>query len=78
MGQVQYGNQNWMTNVQGVTPNYPPITNWQVAAGRGITAEDDGDAALVVLIGQTVYRQLFGQSRIPSAPRSWSRACRCA
>ncbi len=64
-GQVQYGNQNWFTNVQGVTPNYPPITNWQIAAGRGISVEDDADAALVVLIGQTVYRQLFGPSENP-------------
>ena len=65
LGQVQYGNQNWDTNVQGVTPNYPPTTNWEIAVGRGITAEDDGDAALVVLIGQTVYHQLFGPSENP-------------
>ena len=32
-GQVQYGNQNWTTNIQGVSPNYPPITNWRIAAG---------------------------------------------
>ena len=34
-GQVQYANQNWSTNIQGVSANYPPITNWQIAAGRG-------------------------------------------
>ena len=58
-GQVQYGNQNWTTSIQGVSANYPPITNWRIDAGRGITAEDDSAAALVVVIGQTVYRQLF-------------------
>ena len=31
-GQVQYANQNWMTSIQGVSTNYPPITNWQVIA----------------------------------------------
>ena len=35
-GQVQYANQNWTTNIQGVSANYPPITNWQIVAGRGI------------------------------------------
>ena len=58
-GQVQYGNQNWTTSIQGVSPSYPPITNWRIAAGRAITVEDDSEGALVVVIGQTVYRQLF-------------------
>ncbi len=58
-GQVQYGNRNWTTNIQGVSANYPPITNWRIAAGRAITADDEGKADLVVVIGQTVYRQLF-------------------
>jgi macrolide transport system ATP-binding/permease protein len=65
MGQTQYANQNWMTNIQGVTANYPPITNWQIAAGRGISAEDESSAALVVVIGQTVFRQLFAASDNP-------------
>ena len=26
-------------------PNYPPITNWQIAAGRGITPDDESKAA---------------------------------
>jgi ABC-type antimicrobial peptide transport system permease subunit len=65
LGQVQSGNQNWDTNIQGVTSNYPPITNWVIAAGRGISADDDANAALVVVIGQTVYRQLFAPSENP-------------
>ena len=59
-GQILYGNQNWTTGIQGVTPNYPPITNWQIAFGRGISQTDMDDSALVVLIGQTVWHQLFG------------------
>jgi macrolide transport system ATP-binding/permease protein len=58
-GQTQYGNQNWTTSIQGVSANYPPVTNWKIASGRGITAEDDDGGALVVVIGQTVYNQLF-------------------
>jgi macrolide transport system ATP-binding/permease protein len=60
MGQIQYANQNWSTNIQGVSANYPPITNWQILAGRGIAQEDSDSAALVVVLGQTVARQLFG------------------
>jgi len=65
LGQVQYGNQNWSTQIQGVTPNYPPTTNWRIAAGRAITKDDDDNAALVILIGQTVYTQLFAPSENP-------------
>ena len=64
-GQVLYSNQNWTTNIQGVSANYPPITNWQIAAGRAITPEDESNAALVVMIGQTVYRQLFSPFENP-------------
>jgi macrolide transport system ATP-binding/permease protein len=63
--QVQYGNQNWTTTVQAVSPNYPPVTNWQIAAGRPIGAEDEAQASLVVLLGQTVYRQLFSGNENP-------------
>ncbi|HEY4970559.1 MAG TPA: ABC transporter permease, partial [Steroidobacteraceae bacterium] len=58
-GQTQYGNQNWTTSIQGVSANYPPVTNWKIVSGRGISAEDDESGALVVVIGQTVYNQLF-------------------
>jgi macrolide transport system ATP-binding/permease protein len=65
LGQVQYANQNWTTNIQGVSPNYPPITNWQIAEGRGISQDDNSSAALVVVLGQTVSRQLFGTNENP-------------
>jgi macrolide transport system ATP-binding/permease protein len=64
-GQVQYASQNWTTNIQGVSTIYPSITNWQIAAGRNITAEDNNSANLVVVIGQTVYHQLFGPGENP-------------
>ncbi len=64
-GQTEYANQNWTTNIQGVTVNYPPITNWQIAAGRAISAEDQSSAALVAVIGQTVLHQLFAPSDNP-------------
>jgi len=64
-GQVQYASQNWSTAVQGVTASYPGITNWTIAYGRGIGDEDDQNSALVVVLGQTVWHQLFGQDVDP-------------
>jgi len=57
--QVQYGGQNWTTVVQGVTPSYLQITNWRIGSGRILDASDESSAAMVALVGQTVYRQLF-------------------
>ena len=64
-GQVQYANQNWTTSIQGVSANYPPVTNWQVALGRGISQEDENGAALVAVLGRTVSSQLFGAGESP-------------
>ena len=63
--QVEYGDQNWTTTIQGVSVNYPPITNWEIASGRALSDDDETSAALVALIGQTVERQLFALTEIP-------------
>jgi len=64
-GQIENGSRNWSTSIQGVSPNYPPVTNWRIAAGRAITEDDDARAALVVLLGNTVARQLFDATENP-------------
>ncbi len=64
-GQVQYGNQNWSTQIQGISVNYPPMTNWRIVAGRAISSDDEAAAAQVAVIGQTVSTKLFGASQIP-------------
>ncbi|HUK37159.1 MAG TPA: ABC transporter permease [Vicinamibacterales bacterium] len=64
-GQVQYADKNWTTNIQGVSPDYARMTNWDVALGRGLTAQDENSTALVVILGQTVYRELFGVDQNP-------------
>ena len=65
LGQVQYANKNWSTNIQGVSANYPPITNWVITSGRGISNEDNHQAALVAVLGQSAYRQLFDADEDP-------------
>jgi macrolide transport system ATP-binding/permease protein len=64
-GQVQFGNQNWSTEIQGISVNYPPMTNWRVEVGHEITANDEATAAQVAIIGQTVLTKLFGESQTP-------------
>ncbi len=64
-GQVEYGNQNWSTQIQGISVNYPAMTNWRIDAGRAISEDDEASAALVVVIGQTVATQLFSGSQTP-------------
>jgi macrolide transport system ATP-binding/permease protein len=63
--QVQYGNKNWNTTVQGVTPNFLRIRVWPIRSGRTLGDEDIDDARRVCLIGQTVYRNLFGAAENP-------------
>ncbi len=64
-GQVQFGNRNWTTTIQAVTASYPEITNWRIEAGRGLADDDVANASLVVVLGQTVYRQLFNEGENP-------------
>ena len=64
-GQVQYSGQNWTTGIQGVSFNYPPMTNWRIAAGRNVSTDDESEAALVAVLGQTVVHQLFGADQNP-------------
>ncbi len=65
LGQVQYGGRNWTTSIQGVTPSYLPMTNWRIAAGRTLLEADERSAARVVVLGQSVARQLFNADDNP-------------
>ena len=58
--QIVYGPNNWNTQVYGVTPSYLDVRDWRMAAGMAFTDAELRNASRVVLIGQTVVRQLFG------------------
>ncbi len=58
--QVVFGNSNWATQVQGVTPDYLQIRDLQVASGRPFTDDDVNSSAKVALLGPTVVQNLFG------------------
>ncbi len=58
--QIVAGNLNWGTLATGVAPEFQQIRDWQVAEGRFIHEGDVESAAKVVVIGQTVVTNLFG------------------
>ncbi|PWC54855.1 multidrug ABC transporter substrate-binding protein [Azospirillum sp. TSH7] len=58
--QIVAGNQNWGTILFGITPDYMDARDWTIALGRGLSDEDVAQANKVVVLGQTVVRNLFG------------------
>jgi putative ABC transport system permease protein len=60
--QVVLDNQNWLTTVNGSTPDFFAIREWVVARGRFFNAAEADSGAKVCVLGQTVVSQLFGAS----------------
>ncbi|MEO8617447.1 MAG: ABC transporter permease [Luteolibacter sp.] len=53
-------------DVQGSTANYFVIANWSIAYGRFFTDAEVAQAAPVCVIGETIRKQLFGESVDPT------------
>ncbi|MDA1117735.1 MAG: ABC transporter permease [Proteobacteria bacterium] len=60
--QVIWGNANWATQIYGTTPDYLTVRQWPLAAGRSFEPQEMTGAGKVCLVGQTVVRQLFGNT----------------
>ena len=60
--QVVYGSNNWATSVQGVTPDYMTIRDYTMLSGLFFTDQDVDAAAKVAVLGETVVKNLFGNS----------------
>jgi putative ABC transport system permease protein len=60
--QTVFGNTNWSTVIQGVTPDYLVTREWEISTGKMFGAEDVDAAAKVAVLGETVWRQLFGDT----------------
>ncbi|HEY6971668.1 MAG TPA: ABC transporter permease [Candidatus Angelobacter sp.] len=58
--QAVFGNDNWGTRVTGTEPQYFDIREWPLHEGVSFTQEDVTMAANVVVIGETVRKNLFG------------------
>ncbi len=58
--QVAAGNQNWMPQILGESPDYFQIRQWPFADGGPFTEQDVRGANKVAVIGKTTARQLYG------------------
>ena len=65
VAQVAYGNQNWSTVVQGVTPSFFRVRDWALGSGSSFTQRDEETAARVAVLGDTVAQMLFGPGQDP-------------
>ncbi len=63
--QIVNGNQNWNTQVVGVTPDYMYIRSLSIANGTFITQKDVDSRSRVAVIGTTVAENLFGEGVNP-------------
>jgi putative ABC transport system permease protein len=60
-GQVVYGNQNWFAAVFGVNNDFFEVREWPLVAGRTFEQGEIASSGKVIILGQTVARQLFGE-----------------
>ena len=58
--QAVFSNDNWGTRVTGTEPQYFDIREWAMREGASFTQEDVQSSANVVVIGETVRKNLFG------------------
>ncbi|HEX7839574.1 MAG TPA: ABC transporter permease [Kofleriaceae bacterium] len=56
---VIYQDRNWRTRWRGVAPEYQAIKRWDIASGAFFDADQTEHAARVIVIGETVRRELF-------------------
>ncbi len=56
---IVYGNQNWLTNVQGYDTHFSQIKLWDVDKGTFFTDQDVLTAQRVCVLGKTVADNLF-------------------
>jgi putative ABC transport system permease protein len=56
---VVFGNQNWMTSIQGVNTSFPEIKLWEVESGAFFTEQEQSSAQRVCVLGKTVVDMLF-------------------
>ena len=59
--QAVSGNANWSTRGVGTTAEYLEAREWPVVSGRVFDTSELAGSAKVVLLGQTVARELFGE-----------------
>jgi macrolide transport system ATP-binding/permease protein len=62
---LRFGNVDYQTSVTGVWPGAAAARDWPVARGGFVTQEDVSGYAPVIVLGQTVAKNLFADGRDP-------------
>ena len=62
-----YGNSNWATTAQGVTPDYMTIRDYLMMSGQFFTTQDVDAAAKSAVLGETVAGVLTPKGQSPSS-----------
>jgi putative ABC transport system permease protein len=65
--QIVHESKNWSTTINGTTTAHFFVRDWDLAAGRYFSAEEEKDAGKVAVLGSTVARELFGPTENPIA-----------
>ena len=60
--QIINGPNNWATSAQGVTPDYMTLRDYSMMSGQFFSEQDVDAAAKSAVLGETVARNLFGES----------------
>tara|TARA_R110000868_G_scaffold2384_4_gene17631 strand:+ start:4470 stop:5705 length:1236 start_codon:yes stop_codon:yes gene_type:complete len=56
---VVFGGVNWSTRIAGVNPEYFSVRDWVIDEGRAFSVEEEQSARRLVVVGQTIVRELF-------------------
>jgi len=59
--QIIYGPNNWTSMIGATTPPIFDVRDWAIVSGAGFTDNDVRSATRVVVLGQTVVQNLFGE-----------------
>jgi putative ABC transport system permease protein len=62
--QTVFRNQNWTTQIEGVSVNYLTIQNLKMAQGTWFSSSDEETTASVAVVGDTVMHNLFDASGV--------------
>lgn len=62
--EITAGTENWTTTLTGTTPAWQKVRSRQLVAGRFLSAEDETDAAAVVVLGSDTATELFSSTSV--------------
>ncbi|WP_149203687.1 ABC transporter permease [Actinotalea subterranea] len=61
---VETSETNWTTTVVGTTPEWLDVRSRELSSGEFFTADDDAEAAAVVVLGSQTATELFGSTDV--------------